>query len=395
MMVMSVMPVRTQGQARVRIVAARCMVALYLLLPPAVMAQEQAASAVAANAATSPAAECDPKKVPCDGIDFHVLFENDLFSEALGFGHSDRWYTNGIKLMITRKGSIAPLQLLADAADKVRPLASRILGDPENIQSGYAAGQLMFTPANILQTAPQPNDRFWGAFLYVGSIVQTSSSNTSGNLVTDDVRTAEVDVGLIGPPALGDQTQTQVHKAFGYNLPRGWSNQLPAEAGIQATYVRSIRWGGSAASGLGRYVDVSSHRGFAVGTLFDSVNAGATARIGSNLAGVPVGTIERPSLANFRPTANNFYGMVGFDLKAVAHNTFVDGSLFRAAPYASQMRSKPLVVQSTMGVVAELVDFPIKRISFLINRRSSEFTAPGFSAQAQTFATMLLEWHFK
>ena len=59
------------------------------------------------------------------------------------------------------------------------------------------------------------------------------------------------------------------------------------------------------------------------------------------------------------------------------------------------MRSKPLVAQSTVGVVAELVDFPIKRISFLINRRSPEFTAPGLSAQNQTFATMLLELHFK
>jgi hypothetical protein len=380
--------------------AALCVAAQFLWLSPAVLAQERATglssvSASAASAATSPAAECDPKKAACDGLDFHVLFENDLFSEALGFGHSDRWYTNGIKLMLTRQGPIAPLQLLADAADTVRPLASRLLGDPENVQSGYAAGQLMFTPANILQATPQPSDRFWGAFLYVGSIVQTASSSTRGKIVTDDVRTAEVDVGFIGPPALGDQTQTEVHRAFGYNLPRGWSNQLPAEAAIQATYVRSIRWGGSAASGLGRYVDVSTHRGFSVGTLFDSVNAGFTARIGSHLAGVPVGTIERPSLANFKPTANNFYGMIGFDLKAVAHNTFVDGSLFRAAPYASQMRSKPLVAQSTVGVVAELVDFPIKRISFLINRRSPEFTAPGLSAQSQTFATMLLELHFK
>jgi len=367
---------------------------LATLLPGGVLAQELTAPA-ALEAKNAEPKQCEADQSACDGLDFHVLFENDLFSEALGFGHSDRWYTNGIKLMLTRKGPIAPLQLLADAADTVRPLASRMLGDPDDMQSGYAAGQLMFTPANILQTAPQPSDRFWGAFLYVGSIVQTGSSSTRGKIVTDDVRTAEVDVGFIGPPALGDQTQTEVHRAFGYNLPRGWSNQLPAEAAIQATYVRSIRWGGSAASGLGRYVDVSTHRGFSLGTLFDSVNAGFTARIGSHLAGVPVGTIERPSLANFKPTANNFYGMIGFDLKAVAHNTFVDGSLFRAAPYASQMRSKPLVAQSTVGVVAELVDFPIKRISFLINRRSAEFTVPGLSAQVQTFATMLLELHFK
>ena len=367
---------------------------LVTLLPTGVLAQESTAPA-ALEAKNAEPKQCEADQSACDGLDFHVLFENDLFSEALGFGHSDRWYTNGIKFMLTRQGPIAPLQLLADAADTVRPLASRLLGDPDGMQSGYAAGQLMFTPANILQASPQPSDRFWGAFLYVGSIVQTGSSSTRGKVVTDDVRTAEVDVGFIGPPALGDQTQTEVHRAFGYNLPRGWSNQLPAEAAIQATYVRSIRWGGSAASGLGRYVDVSTHRGFSVGTLFDSVNAGFTARIGSHLAGVPVGTIERPSLANFKPTANNFYGMIGFDLKAVAHNTFVDGSLFRAAPYASQMRSKPLVAQSTVGVVAELVDFPIKRISFLINRRSPEFTAPGLSAQSQTFATMLLELHFK
>lgn len=364
-----------------------------LMLPTAALAQGQGAQP-AAESKSGEAKPCDPATQACDGLDFHVLFENDLFSEALGFGHSDRWYTNGIKVMLTRKGAIAPLRLLADVADTVKPLANRILGNPTDVQSGYAIGQLMFTPANILQTAPQPNDRFWGAFLYVGSIAQAGTSMTNGKLVTDDVRTAEVDFGLIGPPALGDQAQTEVHKAFGYNLPRGWSNQLPAEGAIQATYVRSIRWGGSAAAGLGRYVDVSTHRGFALGTLFDSANVGATARIGSNLAGVPVGTIERPSLANFKPTANNFYGMIGFDLKAVAHNTFVDGSLFRAAPYASQLRSKPLVAQSTVGVVAELVDFPIKRISFLINRRSPEFTAPGFSAQIQTFATVLAEFHF-
>lgn len=364
------------------------------LLPAAALAQEQVApgAAESKNAESKP---CDSATKACDGLDFHVLFENDLFSEALGLGHSDRWYTNGIKLMLTRRGAIAPLRLLADVADTVQPLANRILGNPTDVQSGYAAGQLMFTPANILQTGPQPGDRIWGAFLYVGSIAQAGSSSTSGRLVIDDIRTAEVDIGLIGPPALGEQTQTQVHKAFGYNLPRGWGNQLPAEGAIQATYVRSIRYGGSAASGPGRYVDLSTHRGFALGTLFDSVNAGITARIGSNLAGAPVGTIERPSLANFKPTANNFYAMVGFDLKAVAHNTFIDGSLFRAAPYASQMRSKNLVAQSTVGVVAELADFPIKRLSFLINRRSPEFTAPGASARIQTFATLLAEVHFR
>ncbi len=392
MLVMSVMSCRALVRVQCGTLAALA-VSVLCLLPPAAMAQERA---VGATGASPSSVECDPKKTACEGHDFHVLFENDLFSEALGLGHSDRWYTNGIKLMLTRQGAIAPLRLLADVADTVTPLARRIIGsDITEFQSGYAAGQLMFTPANILQTAPQPRDRSWGAFLYVGSILQASARHQDGRLVTDDVRTAEVDVGLIGPPALGEQTQTEVHKAFGYNLPRGWANQLPAEGAIQATYSRAVRYQLNAQSGIARYVDLSTHRGFAVGTLFDSVNAGITARIGGNLAGAPIGTIERPSLANFKPTQNNLYAMLGFDLKAVAHNTFVDGSLFRGSPHASETRSKLLVAQTTVGAVLELAELPIKRISFLLNRRSPEFTAPSRSGSIQTFATLLAEFHFK
>lgn len=110
---------------------------------------------------------------------------------------TDRYYTNGIKF-----GVGLPFDLLqVPAAQVLRSL------DPEggeDIHIGLFVGQNMYTPRDIGIAAPQPDDRPWAAWLYLGGVAQRARGNR--------LDTVEFDVGVVGPAALGEQVQKGWHR---------------------------------------------------------------------------------------------------------------------------------------------------------------------------------------
>ena len=199
--------------------------------------------------------------------------------------------------------------------------------------------------------------------------------------------------GFIGPLSMARQAQDIVHRAIDVYLPRGWGNQLRTEFAVQATYSRSKRITATPRKDVVG-LDFASHYGFGLGTLFDYVNAGLTARFGYGLDDAPLGTIESPSLGGFADRGNRAYWLLRLDAKRSFHNTFIDGSLFRRAPQDSLVERRPVLLQATLGAVLELEAFPIRRIAFLLHRRSAEFNVPSGIAPIQTFATVQLEVPF-
>jgi lipid A 3-O-deacylase len=183
-----------------------------------------------------------------------------------------------------------------------------------------------------------------------------------------------------------------VYKRQGSPTPEGWHNQLKNEIGVQVTYTRNFTFKEAHNNLLG--FDLAAHYGFAAGTLFDYVNAGATIRVGNNLSGAPVGTIENPSLMAFEKPDNRAYLLARLDVRAQAHNTFVDGSVLRRDPHVSYVHSKAIIVQATVGVVLEAKSWSTHRFAFLFHRRSSEFNTPPGAARMQSFGTMMMEVDF-
>ncbi len=322
----------------------------------------------------------------------HFLLENDAFDEKLGLHASDRWYTNGIKVIDTEAPKNAPAGLHCWLPDLLDWFGA---GDKYRYEFGWALAQQMFTPQQIQVSASQPNDRFWGGWLYVGAIVQRHIVDDNRSVTRSEI--LEVDYGVVGPMSLAELFQKGIHGLIGAQQPQGWSNQLRNEPGMQVTYLDSQRVGGVHTFDGGLQTDLTMHRGFNVGTLFDYGNAGLTWRWGKGLEQGPIGTIESPTLGDLGRTSQRWYFLARIDAKLVAHNTFIDGSILRNAPYDSSVHSKPGVLQGSIGGVYEFATGPARewRVSFLLHRRTPEFNVPaGPAAPTQTYGTLAIERGF-
>jgi lipid A 3-O-deacylase len=319
-----------------------------------------------------------------------LLVENDMNSgdDFVSEKKSDRWYTSGIKLVTMLREDTRPYWF-----SNTLPDFACWWGSKYQYQFGYVLGHMMYTPADITNPNPQASDRFWGAWAYLGAIVQFRDKVDSRRL-----QTFEFDVGFVGPPALGEPLQKGIHYVIGSPQPKGWDNQMKTEPAVNVTYLGmrklfrdardmplfgdSLKW------------DTTFHGGFALGTVFDYVNGGATVRIGNSLAGTPIGTIEVPSLGGGdKWKAGNWYAFVRLDVRATAHNIFLDGSLFRDDPHPTTVESKVMTYFINRGVTYETSRK--NRFTLSLNRRSREFNVAPSERGAQSFTTLVWEHRFR
>jgi lipid A 3-O-deacylase len=314
---------------------------------------------------------------------FRFLFENDMFSGHRSLNRnaeSDRWYTNGLKFIATecpRK----PEPRLGGAP--MSGLAEFFLGASH--QFGYTVGQLIYTPENLDLVQPQPTDRFWGGYAYVGSVAQ-------GTRADGNIETLEVDVGVLGPLSLAEEAQTLIHKVRKFNIPQGWGNQLRTEPTLNAHYLRMYGGGHKPELIKGHLKgDVVPHYGVAIGTVFNYVHGGATFRIGDNLDAAPAGSIEIPSLGGVQPYKKRWNVFLRVDLRITAYNAFIDGGMFRGDPHPTQVELRPLTYMLNRGLSFETDDW---RFTILFNRRSREFNNLPGSRSVHSFGTINFEYKF-
>ena len=145
---------------------------------------------------------------------------------------------------------------------------------------------------------------------------------------------AELDLGLVGPGALGKQVQNDFHQFIGVAQAKGWSSQLQNEVGGVLSYQRlwRARLVGDNAFG----VDVVPQFGGSVGNVFTYGETGALLRIGRGLAADYGPARIRPGLSGtdyFDPAGldngHAYYFFVGTQGRVVGRNIFLDGNSFR------------------------------------------------------------------
>ena len=105
------------------------------------------------------------------------------------------------------------------------------------VRTRIEVGQRIYTPRRDAAT-PIPGERPYAAWLYAGGGVARESGR--------GVRSLEVEVGVTGPPALGEQVQNGVHRLTGSERQHGWAHQTGFEPGILLRIQEGRRWGGSA-----------------------------------------------------------------------------------------------------------------------------------------------------
>src|SRR5690606_26495623 len=282
---------------------------------------------------------------------FTFVLENDLF-----FG-SDDDYTNGVLLAWMSEPDHAPKWALRTA--RLLPFFPR----EGRVRSSFAIGQNMYTPSDIQDPNPPPTERPYAGWLYgaVGIVVET------GETQLDQF---QLQLGVIGPSALGEQSQRFVHKVIDSPKPQGWDHQLKDEPGLVLTYQRS--WRALAAKQFdGFAIDVTPHIGGALGNVYTYANAGATVRAGWNLPndyGPPRIQPGLPGSGFFVSTDDiGLYAFAGLDARAVARNIFLDGNTFRDS---HSVDKEPIVGDAQIGLALTIRD---ARIAFTHVFRSREY----------------------
>jgi len=298
-----------------------------------------------------------------DNNRFSLLEENDSL-----YFNSDKHYTQGLRAanlfpdLKPDSGWNGPFDFFGNVPTVFQPGASEA---PIERRYSVFLGQSLFTPKNLQLKPPDPKDRPYGGWLYVGtSLMQDNNQRSLENL--------ELDVGAVGPVALGKQTQNDFHQLIGVKQAQGWSSQIQNEPGIMVSYERSWR---VPLIGDNDGVDVVPQVGGTAGNVFTYGDIGGMIRFGQNLH-ADYGPIRiRPALSGtdyFDPDHMDgklgWYFFAGAQGRAVGHNIFLDGNTFRTSP---NVNKKTFVADLQAG--ASVFWSSAFRVDFSVVQRTEEF----------------------
>jgi hypothetical protein len=293
---------------------------------------------------------------------FIINEENDAFSDS-----GDRHYTQGLRLAylsspVTPRGFWdAPFNALGWALpmfDDARPHQRRYLWT--------IAGQSLFTPEDTERNDPDPIDRPYAAWLYTGASLM---QDTEGRMLEN----FEVLAGIVGPDALGRQTQNDFHQFISVGDARGWDFQIKNEPGVMVSYERKYRLALPLIGNFG--FDAIPEAGITLGNVMTYGSAGILFRMGQNL-GADYGPARiRPSISGNgwfdRERLDGAFGwqvFAGAQGRAVGYNIFLDGNTGASSRHVE----RKVLVGDLMGG-ASLFWADIVRLDLIVTQRSPEF----------------------
>jgi hypothetical protein len=255
--------------------------------------------------------------------------ENDFFS----LPETDKHYTQGIHFSLLWPDNEVPWP--------ARPLAwTPPLGLQEPIQKfGFELGQDLYTPINLTTSALVTNDRPYAGWLYIGGLREDRGVTTAHQIPTLD--RYEIELGVVGPWALGEDAQNWWHQFIGSGLANGWGHQLQNEPGLLLRLDRTWRiadWD----EGNGLHLQVLPRAGAALGNIQTSARLGTTVRFGRNIP---------DEFAAAIPPRHGWYVFSDVGGRGVLYNEFLDGDLFHASHSVSR---EPGVLELRAGIVFEL-----------------------------------------
>ncbi|MEJ0063911.1 MAG: lipid A deacylase LpxR family protein [Alphaproteobacteria bacterium] len=251
---------------------------------------------------------------------FSLIWENDIIART------DRGYTNGAR--------VGWLSSEKDTPQFAHWIANNLTMADKDSQKrvAIAVGQSMYTPEDLNNPNPSPDDRPYAGWLYGSFGIVSDNGRRLDNLV--------LTLGVVGPWSYAEQTQKFVHKNItGSRDPKGWDSQLHNEPGAILTYQRKWR-SLYQFSPFGTGMDVTPNATVNLGNINTSGAAGMTFRLGYDLPADYGPPLIRPSLPGsdfFIPTKTfGGYLFAGFQAHAVARDIFLDGNTFRDSPHVDK-----------------------------------------------------------
>lgn len=317
--------------------------------------------------------EASRKVSQTDDTGFITLdVENDMFGSD-----NDRNYTSGVRLVYSKVNAAMP--------ETVRHIANMVPTFSINPTTTvyYSLGQNLYTPHDITVANHIAGDRPYAAFLYGSAGLSTITDNHIDDL--------EMTLGVVGPAALGEQTQKFVHHVVDSPQPQGWSHQLRNEPGLILAWDR--RWPERFSfKTLGWTGAVQPHAGLTLGNVYIYATTGLGFRLSPSHGRWQDDPVRvRPAMpggGSFFVDDGRFawYLFGGVDGRAVARNIFLDGNTF-ADSY--DVNKKTFVLDASGGVA---LTYGRTRLSYAITYRTKEFY--GSPGTGDVFGTVSLGYRF-
>jgi len=141
---------------------------------------------------------------------FSIVVENDSLSSG-----ADRNYTSGIKFAYVSEADRVP-GWLQGAGSFTRALSG---SDPDFW--GVAVGQSIFTPEDITANPAPPDQHPYAGWLYMQLMVSAAQDRDDGAM-PHYLDNYELEIGITGPSALGEEAQRGIHEWLGAPDPQGW-----------------------------------------------------------------------------------------------------------------------------------------------------------------------------
>lgn len=275
------------------------------------------------------------------GEALYIYVEND--TRRIGGPGSDNAYSNGLKISYIFAEDRIP-KWAVSALDHSEKLRNAVAG--ANTNYGFSLGHKIFTPNDISRKDLILDDRPYAAWLYFGFAAQIQNPAQS--------HAVEVDIGVIGPEALGKTFQNGFHKTIGTFDAEGWEHQLATEPTIQIAYQQRLRFLELKLNEK-KYVDLVPFFGGGIGNVSIDAHLGGMVRLGTSLED-DLGP-ARPSMTNgdnfVNPTSQNknrksIYVFASGQGIAIARNIFLDGNTFRNS---HRVKKYPFLLETEFGVV--------------------------------------------
>ncbi len=288
-----------------------------------------------------------------------LLAENDSLSSG-----ADRNYTSGVKLAYVSPADRVPRWLRATGS------FTRGISNSEPDFWGISIGQSIFTPEDINAVPAPPDQHPYAGWLYMQIMVSAEEDRTDGRRPRF-IDSYELEFGITGPSALGEEAQRGIHEWLGAPDPQGWDSQLNDEFAFAVSFDRrwrALRLFGDFLGGI--EADLTPNAGASLGTLRTEARAGITARIGQRIDNDYGPPRVRPSLSGVEHFAGGplswsiFAGVQG---RAVAHNLFLDGNTFQES---ASVERTPYVADFQTGLSISAGDW---RLAYTYVWRTEEF----------------------
>lgn len=296
----------------------------------------------------------------------NVYLENDLFSDT------DSDYTNGIRYSLaaaqTEKVEDSKLPtFLKKANTKFINFYKSIYPKQDLATTQFIAtfAQRMYTPRDKSPVNIIPDQRPYAGWSYLGMATHIRLGKR--------LDTLEIDLGVIGPAALGKEIQDKVHDLRGITKFKGWDNQLANEIGFSLIFERKQK-----TRNIPLYfnmeADIIGHWGASVGNVATYLNGGVEVRIGLKIpddfgtsALRPGGDNSAPK-STFKDTSQfGIHLFTSIDARLVARDIFLDGNTFEQS---HSVEKKDLVADAALGLSFDKGHF---KVSFARIFRTKEF----------------------